>query len=166
MWILQISSVWFKVLSWNYQTFRKHLEDLSRPPTYRVWIPDGSISFVKAIERLEKQNPGLVTASWRMIHSDKRPNGQLMIVQTDVESSRWLQEGNQRKFFFGLVWAATIKETPSKPPNSAANGIGQAATQSESIEELEDRLLNNHSWFIFEFKASHIIERNFLLELI
>lgn len=94
-------------------------DELPKIPTYRLWIPEGNIPFTTAMERLQKQNLGLNTSDWKLLHNKKSMNGQLMVVQTGVGSVQWITE-NGRKLFFGMFKNADIHPVKKEKPASEA----------------------------------------------
>lgn len=83
------------------------VENLPRPPLFRLWIPDNSVSKVSVFHRLQVQNYGLETSDWRLIHNRKEGSGQLMLIQGSASTLNWMKN-KVEKLYFGLGQKATL----------------------------------------------------------
>ena len=68
------------------------LAQLHRANRVKVWIPGEKSSPTTLFSRMEKQNVGLRTAEWRILHRVEKPEGQMLILGIDNVSLRKLRE--------------------------------------------------------------------------
>ncbi|KAK4876021.1 hypothetical protein RN001_012443 [Aquatica leii] len=61
-------------------------KDLPKPVRAHAWIPGAHVEPVKILKRIEIQNAGVVTSSWRVVDRKEDPKGQTLIVLMDQTS--------------------------------------------------------------------------------
>ena len=52
----------------------------------KVWVPGVPSDPKLILSRLTKQNLGLITSEWRILHRQEKPNGQLLVSGVDDAS--------------------------------------------------------------------------------
>jgi len=67
------------------------LAELTRLNKVKVWIPGVPSDPKLILTRLSKQNCGLVTSEWRILHRQEKPEGQLLVLGVDDASLRVLR---------------------------------------------------------------------------
>jgi len=61
----------------------------------RVWIPGPASEPRVVLARLAKQNPSLKTYEWRLIHTEAKDTGQLLVMGISLASLKALKEPYQ-----------------------------------------------------------------------
>ena len=72
------------------------LSKLHRQNSVRVWLPHNFSEPKVVLGRLAKQNRGLNTSKWRLLHRGENPDGQLLILGVDDASLETLRHLNGR----------------------------------------------------------------------
>ena len=98
------------------------LAELSRLNKVKVWVPGVPSDPKLILERLSKQNCGLVTSEWRILYRQEKPEGQLLVLGVDDASLSALRYTGGKAH---LELSRVTFELPSQ---------GQEATKEKSKE--------------------------------
>lgn len=88
----QTSLEWLKATVLMIDPFEGHgfevvgLSQLNRMKSVRVWVPGEKSDPKTILSRLAKQNQGLDTSEWRLIHRQENDKGQLLVLGVSEES--------------------------------------------------------------------------------
>jgi len=87
------------------------LAKLNKLNKVRVWIPGERSEPLAVLTRLAKQNQGLDTSGWRLLHRQQKPEGQLLVFAVCDASLRVLRSLGGRAH---LEFSRVTFELPSQ----------------------------------------------------